>query len=60
MIYDRIKALCDKKKISIAALERAAGIGNGTINGWKTGSPTVDKLQAVAKALGVKVNKLLE
>lgn len=60
MVYDRIKALCDKKGISICALEKAAGLGNGTIGGWRTGSPTVDKLQAVAKVLGVKVSKLIE
>lgn len=59
MIYDKIKILCDKKKISIAALEKAAGLGNGTIGGWKTSSPTVEKLQAVAKVLGVEVSKLL-
>ena len=60
MIYDKIKILCEKKKISICALEKAAGLGNGTIGGWKTKSPTLDKLQAVAKVLGVKVSKLLE
>lgn len=60
MIYDKIKELCKKKKLSICALEKAAGLGNGTISGWKTGSPTVEKLQAVAKVLGVKVSKLLE
>jgi transcriptional regulator with XRE-family HTH domain len=60
MVYDKIKALCEKKKISICALEKKAGLGNGTISGWKDGSPTLDKLQAVAKALNVKVSKLLE
>ena len=60
MIYDRIKALCEKKGISICALEKAAGLGNGTIGGWKISSPTVDKLQAVASVLDVKVSELLE
>lgn len=60
MIYEKIKALCDKKGISICALEKAAGLGNGTIGGWRTGSPTVDKLQVVAKVLNIKVSKLLE
>lgn len=60
MIYDKIKELCAKKGMSICALEKAAGLGNGTIGGWRDGSPTVDKLQAVAKVLGVKVSKLLE
>lgn len=60
MVYDKIKKLCDEKKISVSALEKTAGLGNGTIGGWRTSSPTVDKLQAVAKVLGVKVSKLLE
>ena len=59
MIYEKIKALCDKKGMSIAALEKAAGLGNGTIGGWRTGSPTLDKLQAVANVLGVKISKLV-
>lgn len=46
--------------MSVCALEKAAGLGNGTIGGWRTGSPTVDKLQAVAKVLDVKVSKLLD
>ena len=60
MIYERIKSICDKKGISICALEKSAGLGNGTIGSWRTCNPTVDKLQAVANVLGVKVSKLLE
>ena len=60
MIYENVKALCEKKKMSLTALEKAAGLGNGTISGWRNSSPTVSKLQAVAKILGVKVSKLLE
>ena len=60
MIYDNIKAICDKKKLSISALEKMAGLGNGTIGGWKTASPTLSNLQAVAKVLKVKVSKLME
>ena len=60
MVYENIVKLCQKKKISVSALEKSAGLGNGTIGGWRTASPTLDKLQAVASALGVKVSKLLE
>ena len=60
MVYENIVKQCQKKKISVCALEKAAGLGNGTIGGWRTASPTLDKLQAVADALGVKINKLLE
>ena len=60
MVYDNIKAVCDKKGMSIKALERKAELGNGTICKWRTVSPTVDNLKAVAKALDVKVSKLID
>ena len=60
MIYDRIKEICKAKGISVASVEKEAGLGNGAISKWNDCSPTVDKLQAVAKVLKVKVNKLLE
>lgn len=59
MIFENVKALCDKKGISISQLEKEAGLGNGTIGGWRTSAPRVDSLQAVAKVLKVKVEKLL-
>ena len=60
MIYDKIKELCDKKGIPIYKLEKEAGLGNGTIGGWQTSSPTVDSLKAVARVLGVKASKLID
>lgn len=59
MIYDNVKALADKRKISIAELERKAKLGNGTIGGWKDSSPTLESLNKVAKALDVNVTTLL-
>lgn len=47
-MYNKIKALCDTKKISIAALEKEVGLSNGTISKWKNSSPTVDSLKLVA------------
>lgn len=61
MIYDNIKKACEKQKISICQLEKMAGLGNGTIGGWReSNNPRMQNLEAVAKALGVKVSKLLE
>jgi transcriptional regulator with XRE-family HTH domain len=59
MIYDNVKALADKRKISIAELERKAKLGNGTIGGWKDSSPNLESLNKVAKALDVNVTTLL-
>lgn len=60
MIYENIKRLCDRLKITIAELEKRAGIGNGTIGGWKTSFPRADKLKAVADVLGVTVDDLMK
>ncbi len=59
MIYTRIQSLCRNRGISIAKLERETGLGNATVRGWRTASPTVDKLKCVADYLGVTVDGLL-
>ena len=60
MIYDKIKEICKSKGVSVASVEKEAGLSNGTISKWNSSSPTVEKLNAVAKILKVKVDKLLD
>lgn len=60
MIYNNVKELCKKQGISISELEKRAKLGNGTIGGWRKSSPKIANIQAVAKVLGVKVEKLLK
>lgn len=59
MIYTNIIKLCQSRKISIARLEKETGLGNATIRGWNTSSPTVEKLKAVADYFGVTIDDLL-
>ena len=59
MLYDRIKALCDERRISIAKLEQECGLGNATVKGWREADPRSSKLKAVADYLGVTVDYLL-
>lgn len=59
MIYDTIKDLCKERGISVTSVEKKAGLSNGAISKWNDSSPTVDKLNAVAKVLNVKVDCLL-
>lgn len=49
-----------KRGMKIAEIERAAGLSKGSISKWKTVSPTVGNLQAVANVLKVKVDVLLK
>lgn len=60
LIYANIKELADKKGISISELEKRAGVPNGIIGKWRNRSPRVDKLVAVANALGVSITRLLK
>ena len=59
MLLEKIKELCEEKKMSIAALEKAAGIANATIRGWDKSSPRIDTLQKVAAVLGCSINDLI-
>lgn len=60
LIVDNIRALCEKRGISIWALERATGIGNGVIARWSNSFPSVKNLKLVADYFGVTVDSLLE
>lgn len=60
MIFDNVLALCKKNGISIARLERETGLGNATIRGWETSSPTIEKLKLVADYFSVSVDDLLQ
>ena len=59
MIYKNIVFLCKEKGISIAKLEKEAGIGNGTIGRWEKSSPNVDNLKKVADHFGVTLDSLI-
>lgn len=57
-IYDRIKALCKNKGISIRELEEKMGFSYGLIAKWAKHSPAYDKLAKVAAFLGVRPEAL--
>lgn len=56
----QIKILCQKHGISLAALERSTGIGNGTIARWENSSPQIDSVLKVANYFGVSIDYLLD
>ena len=61
LIYEKIKSLCQDKKLSIAYVESKAGLSNGTIGKWsKSTNPSVLSLKAVADVLDVKIEDLLD
>ena len=60
MVYTRIKQICERKGVSVAFVEREAGLTNGSISKWNDSKPIAENLHAVAKVLGVTVEDLLE
>jgi sucrose phosphorylase len=61
-VLEKVKKLADEKGISIAALEKQAGLANGTIGKWRDSDKgvRVSSLAAIAKILDVPMEKLLE
>ena len=60
MVYDNIKSIAEKKGMSIAEIEKKAGIGNGTIGRGRESYPNVDSIVKVAKVLSVSINTLVK
>lgn len=58
-IYEKVKEKAQEQNKSIAAVEVAANIANGTIAGWKTGRPYAETLFKVASVLGCSVEELM-
>lgn len=58
-IYDRIKDLANERGISIRELESQLHFSNGTMNKWRTSSPSIDKLQKVAEFFSVTIDYLI-
>ena len=60
MVYTGIKQICESKGVSVAFVEREAGLTNGSISKWNDSKPIAENLHAAAKVLGVTVEDLLE
>ena len=58
-LLDRVKLLIDGKGMTVAELERRAGLGCGTIRKWDKSFPSVDKVQRVAKVLNTSIDYLI-
>lgn len=52
-LANKIKQLANDRGITIAELERKAGISNGQISKWNVRSPKTENLEKVAKYLNV-------
>ena len=60
MLYDKIRAICKEKQISVHRMEGELGVPHATICKWNENEPGIRKVQKVAKYLGVSIEELLE
>ena len=44
-LVEKIRALANKKNMSLPQLEVELGLGNGTISRWRTSSPIISMYQ---------------
>lgn len=58
-LVERIKILCDEKKVTFAEVERKTGISNGQIRRWDTSSPKSENIEKVADFFDVSTDYLL-
>ncbi len=57
-MVERICELCEKRGLSINALEKQLNIGRGTISRWNQNKPSIDKVALVAEFFGVSTDYL--
>ena len=58
-IVNRIKGLAEEKNTTLADLERTLSLSHGSMQKWDTSSPSVDKVDKVAKYFNVSLDYLL-
>lgn len=58
-LLERVRSLAKERGTSVFKLEESLGFGNGTISRWDKSSPSVEKLQSVARVLNVSIPFLL-
>ena len=56
----RIKELCEKKNISVAQIEKMAGIPAKSISKWDKNVPSFDKVQRVLDALEISYEEFMD
>lgn len=59
-LYEAISGYAKDMNLSIRKVEQQAGLGNGTIRGWNTSSPSYSNIEKVANVFGIKAWKLLK
>ena len=57
-LYEKIEKIRIQKGMSVAKLNKAAGISHSTLSSWKT-RPKIESLDSICFALGISLAELL-
>ncbi|MCR6095221.1 helix-turn-helix transcriptional regulator [Salipaludibacillus agaradhaerens] len=57
--FDRVKKLCEEKRISVVELEEKLNFSRNSLYSWKKNKPSSDKLEKVADFFNVTTDYLL-
>lgn len=61
IIFMNVKTLCDERGVSLARLEREAGVGNGTVARWARGNtPKFKTLKKISDFFGIEMSDLFK
>lgn len=61
VILENVKELCNGRGISLARLEREAGVGNGAVARWARGkTPRLKSLKLIADYFGIEMSDLFK
>ena len=58
-IVERIKLKCTELNTTMGTLEKELGLGNGTIRRWNEKEPGANRVELIAKRLGVSTDWLI-
>ena len=58
-MVNRLLAIIKQKGLSVSAVEKQLGFGNGAIKRFSTSSPSIDKIIALSNFLNVTVEYIL-
>lgn len=58
-LYDKINELAKANSWSIKAVERLAGLSEGSIGKWRKHSPSLTNVQKVARVFKMSVSELI-
>lgn len=58
-MVDRIRILAEEKRTTLAGIERDLNLGQGSIRKWDASSPSVEKVDRIAKYFNVSLDYIL-